>query len=160
MPTPIERMERQPVLRERLYGLLDEAITVDGAVYGTVQFVNHERKVLKLVANRGFDAQTLAEFDLIEINASSVCARAYRSGRRVMIGDTSADPFFSRYFSFLRNTPFSSVQSTPIFDHHGQVAGILTTHFAKVHQLSDSGCQQLEAIAPRMADLFFLTMPA
>jgi hypothetical protein len=55
-----------------------------------------------------------------------------------VVSDVSIDPLFAPYLSVASANGFRAVQSTPIFALDGSVTGMLSTHFAEVHLLSES----------------------
>jgi len=70
-----------------------------------------------------------------------------------MISDIAKDPLFSPYLSVARANGFCAVQSTPIFARDRSAIGMLSTHFAEVHHLSDEDKIALDHHAARISRL-------
>lgn len=136
-----------------LLKILDVAIEADGAAKGNVQLYNPIVGGLEIVAQRGFNDAFLATFRIVRADEPSACGRALRFKRRVTIADIRNDLFFGPYLTVAAEAGFRAVQSTPIITKDGIVKGILSTHFANVHRLSNQAAIILDHCAVRMAQI-------
>jgi GAF domain-containing protein len=140
-------------LHYSLLEVLDEAVQADGAARGNVQLYDATLGALRIVAQRGFEAPFLHLFERVRPDEPSVCSRAFRSNRRVFVADVTADPAFAPYLSIARRAGFRAVQSTPIRGESGEVVGVLSTHFARVHSLSQTAMESVDRCSERAAAL-------
>ena len=131
--------------------LLDAAIETSAAARGNIQIFNPELGVLQIVAHRGFNPQFLEFFNVVRTEEDCACSRAFRNGRRVFIPDIRADISFGPYIPIAEKAGFRAVQSTPIIGPTGSVVGVLSTHFADVHSLSQESQLALDDIASKLA---------
>src|SRR5689334_19271796 len=137
---------------------LDSAIKAVQAVNGNVQLFNPKNHELQIIAHCGFDHAFLQLFENVHPDEPSACGRAFQNRCRVMISDITKDPLFSPYVSVARANGFCAVQSTPIFAPDRSTIGMLSTHFAEIHHLSDEEEIALDNHAARISrviiDLF------
>ncbi len=134
-----------------LQGLLNAAITADGASKGNVQLFNPYVDGLQIVAHQGFDGPFLQQFAIVRWNEPTACGRAYRFGLRVVIPDISADRFYAPYRSVAQASGYRAVQSTPIIQSGGSVIGVLSTHFPHSHEWSETAQRALDHSASKVA---------
>lgn len=146
-------MSRFAALEKPLLKILDEAIKVDGAIKGNVQVFNPKSGGLQIAAQRGFDGPFLRLFDLVHDDEPSVCSRAFRHKRRVVVSDINKDILFTPYRGIAEAAGFRAVQSTPVIANDGSVQGVFSTHFANVHQLSDESARALDLYASQLAEV-------
>ena len=135
----------------QLQGLLNVAITVDGASKGNVQFFNPYLDGLQIVAHHGFDKPFLQRFGIVRWDEPTACGRAYRFGLRIVIPDISVDHFYAPYLSIARASGYCAVQSTPIVQLDGSVIGVLSTHFPHSHEWSETAQRALDHSASKVA---------
>lgn len=134
--------------REMVEAALGAAITATGTSMGNVQITCPDG--LRIVAQRGFQQPFLDFFAVVE--QGSCCAVARQAGRRVVIPDVSSDPLFSGTAAgaVLCEAGVRAVQSTPLVAS-GEVLGMISTHYAMPHQLTDKEGDVLDHIARRAA---------
>ena len=135
----------------QLQGLLNAAITADGASKGNVQLFNPYLDGLQIVAHHGFDKSFLQQFGLVRWDEPTACGRAYRFGLRIVIPDISVDHFYAPYLSIARASGYRAVQSTPIVQLDGSVIGVLSTHFPHSHDWSETAQRELDHSASKVA---------
>jgi len=117
---------------EAIATILDDAIALHGAEYGNVQLPIGDELVI--VAQRGLTEAFLKAFKRVKKGDSCACGRALRLGRTVVISDVEKDVEFSAFLKDARAAAFRAVQSTPFFTSDGLLLGIVSTHFANVHE--------------------------
>jgi PAS domain S-box-containing protein len=138
-------------LNEGLVEMLRASIQMLGADKGNVQIFD-DRGVLTIAAHQGFDQPFLEFFREISVNENSACARALRSGRRVIIEDVEADEEFAQFRHRALAAGFRAVQSTPLIAHDGKPLGVLSTHFCDVRRPSVHQMRMLDLYARRAVD--------
>src|ERR1051325_11336973 len=137
LTTKYQKAQKWSEFHTAVLEILDSAIKVVQAVNGNVQLFNPKNRALQIIAHRGFDHAFLQLFENVHADEPSACGRAFRNRCRVMISDITKDPSFSPYVSVARANGFCAVQSTPIVGPDRSAIGMLSTHFAEVHHLSD-----------------------
>jgi GAF domain-containing protein len=135
----------------QLQGLLNAAITADGASKGNLQLFNPYLDGLQIVAHHGFDKPFLHQFGIVRWDEPTACGRAYRFGLRVVIPDISVDRFYAPYLSIAHASGYRAVQSTPIIQSGGSVIGVLSTHFSHSHEWSETAQRALDHSASKVA---------
>jgi signal transduction histidine kinase/ActR/RegA family two-component response regulator len=130
------RLWRKNTLREGLDEILAATLELLGADQGNVQIVT-ESRALTIVTHRGFSDEFLNFFRDVSIEDATCCARAWRSGQRMMIPDVERDPDFEPFRNIARNAGFRAVQSTPLVAGDGTLLGVLSTHWKAVHHPSE-----------------------
>jgi hypothetical protein len=128
---------------------LDAAIKATGADMGNVQL--HCPEGLRLVAQRGF-AQPFLDFFAVVAEPHCACGAAFSSARRVAVADVRTDPLFAgtQPGQVMLEAGALAVQSTPLIGPQG-VLGMLSTHYAAPHRLTEKEGDLLDHIARRAA---------
>lgn len=131
-----------------LEAALDAAITATSADKGNVQISSAEG--LRIVAQRGFQRPFLDFFAVVA--HGSCCAAARQAGTRVVIPDVSSHPLFrgTAAGAVLLEAGVHAVQSTPVMGSGG-VIGMISTHYAAPHQLTETEGDALDQVARRAA---------
>lgn len=134
--------------------ILDAAIEMDGAGKGTAQLFDPAIDGLRIVGQRGFDRAFLELFEIVNSDDFSVCGRALRHKRRITCHDVTADRLFRPYLSVVSANGVRAVQSTPVVGPDGRLRGVMSTHFAEVHMLTQKTTKALDRLAAEMAEVF------
>lgn len=116
--------------------VLDAAIEIQNADFGTLQLYNPETESLEIAAQRGFRRDFLEHFNRVD-DRTSACGRAMLTRKRVIIEDVQTDPGFASHRQTADAAGFRAVQSTPMFNRQGRLLGMVSTHFRKPHQPSE-----------------------
>lgn len=120
-------MELSPLTVLSIEQLLGQAVALVGADFGDLQLLDAERRLV-LVAAKGFAPDFVARFRVIERDGPTLCARAARDGRAVVVADVAEDPRCDGFREDLLRHGVRSVRSTPLLDDGGKVIGVLSTH--------------------------------
>ena len=121
-----------PSLDALLPRMLDGALSLTGADFGTVQLLDPATGSLRLVTQSGFDPGFLDYFAVVD-DDHSACGRASAQGAQVVIADVDADPGFAPHRGMAAAAGFRAVQSTPLADDTGHLVGVVSTHFRRPH---------------------------
>lgn len=132
--------------------VLEAAIGSTGAIAGNVQLHAAAARELHIVAHRGFRQPFLDHFAVVTTSDGSACGQAAGDRRRVVIGDTHADPAFAPHRAVADEAGFRSVVSAPLFGSRGALLGVLSTHYALPHGYSAAALARLDAYT-RLATL-------
>ncbi len=123
--------------------ILNDAITLLGAEYGTAQLLTGEELVI--AAQRGLPKEFLKAFRVVRKGDGSVCGRTLLLGESVVVPDVQIDPHFTAFRDVARYSRMRAVQSTPLIAENGRQLGVVSTHFANVHQPSKIEMETLKA---------------
>ena len=114
--------------------ILEDVVALLGAEYGNIQLPVEDDLVI--VAQRGLNEAFLKTFKRVKKDDGSACGRALRLRKSVMINDVEKDAEFATFLADARAAGFRAVQSTPLFTSDDLLLGIVSTHFANVHELT------------------------
>src|SRR6185437_7164303 len=127
-----KRLHASRTFEETIETILDDTISLHGAEYGNVQLPIGDELVI--VAQRGLAAPFLKAFRRVSKDDGCACGRALRHRGTVVVSDVEDDPDFTKFLKDARAAGFRAVQSTPLFTSDGLLLGIVSTHFANVHE--------------------------
>jgi PAS domain S-box-containing protein len=133
-------------LQSGLEEVLSAVVGLLGAQKGNVQLLDETATVLRIVAQREFNADFLEFFAEVTAADESVCGRALKTGERIIVEDIEAAEQYRGLREIARAAGFRAVVSTPLIGPDGTPFGMLSTHFEAVHL---PNAQQL-----RLLDLF------
>ena len=127
-------------LDEMLLGILD-LLDTD---MGSVQLLDADGKILRIVAHSGFK-QDFLEFSR-EISAAqdTACGRALRTGNIVVVEDVELDPTDAALRSVRRAAGYRAVVTAPLINSRETPLGMISVHFRSPHRPSASEMQWLE----------------
>ena len=137
-----QRLSLSRTFEEAVHTILDDVIALLGAEYGNVQLSMGNDLVI--AAQRGLSTDFLKTFRRVKKDDGSACGRALRLGETVIIRDVENDPEFSVFRPDAKKAGFRSVQSTPFLTKDGNVLGMVSTHFAHVHEPTPIEMQTLK----------------
>lgn len=141
-------------LQDALNKVLDASIKITGADLGNIQTLNPEGNGLRIVVHRGFKQDFLEHFRHVSLKeGTSACARAAKTGGRLIIKDVEADPEYTEHRTIARAAGYRAVQSTPLFGANGMLLGMLSTHFREPQIPSELNFRMLDLYALQAANL-------
>jgi CheY-like chemotaxis protein len=128
-----DRVESNPYLRFAGDALISEFLAsvtdATAADFGNVQLFDTRNRVLRIVAQHGFESEFLEYFDTVHYGNQCVCGNAMKQRSRKVIPDVASDPLFSSESrGVLLRAKVRSVQSTPLLNPLGKFVGIVSTH--------------------------------
>ena len=138
-------------LNEGLVEVLRGSIEMMGADKGHVQIMD-PRGVLTIAVQESFDAPFLEFFKEASVADNSACARALRTGRRIIIEDVETDEDYASFRHVALAAGFRALQSTPIIARDGKPLGVMSTHFGRAHRPSEHELRILDLYARKAAD--------
>lgn len=136
--------------------ILDDVIALLGAEYGNIQLPIGEE--LAIAAQRGLSASFLKTFWRVRKDDGSACGRALAAGLPVIISDIEKDEGFAVFRQDARQAGFRAVQSTPMFTRDGLLFGIVSTHFANVHEPTSLEMNTLKAYSRIAAEYAWIVL--
>jgi GAF domain-containing protein len=109
--------------------VLDAGLRLTGASLGNVQLLDWKENHLTIAVHRGFDQEFLDFFHRVNADTPSICGRALKERRAIVIRDVMLDEGFAPYRAIAKHAGFRAVQSTPIISSSGALFGVVSTHF-------------------------------
>ena len=136
-----------------LDAVVDTAIAITDAEKGNLQLLDPATGTLTIAAQRGFEALFLNFFASVRDDASA-CAAAMRSGERVIVEDVRESEIFIGQPSkeVLLDAGVRAVTCTPLIASTGNLLGMISTHFAEPHRVSERELHLLDLLARQTAD--------
>ncbi len=139
--------------QQAIWTILNDSIALLGAEYGTAQLLTGEELVI--VAQRGLPKEFLQTFRRVRKGDGSACGRALLLRESIVIPDVQIDAQFTAFRDVARYSRLRAVQSTPVIAENGRQLGIVSTHFANVHQPSKIEMETVKAYAVVAAEQAF-----
>lgn len=136
-----------------LQDVLDGAIAACGHRLGNIQLYHPQRRVLEIVAQRGFLPPFLEHFREVRVEEDSACARVLGTGERMIIEDVMLDAAFEPHREVAAAAGYRAVHSTPLKAHDGSIVGIVSVHFPEPRRLPQLDQQLLDMHARLAADV-------
>ena len=150
------RLWRIRDLNAGLDEMLAASIRLLGADMGSLQLLDPGRRVLRVVAHRGFQKDFLDRFREVPIKDGSPWERVLRSRALALIEDADADADADALFTPLRPTAraagYRAILSTPLIGRDGEPLGMLSTHWRSVHRPSEADLRLLDLFARQAVD--------
>jgi PAS domain S-box-containing protein len=140
-------------LRQALDEILAGAIELLGSDTGIIRIFNPTRGVLTIEAHRGIKQELLSVFHQMSVAGNSACARALRSGERIVIADVESETRVAPTHSLTRAAGFRAIQSTPIKGREGAPLGVLSTHFRSAHKPNEQDLHLLDLYVRQAAEI-------
>jgi GAF domain-containing protein len=150
------RLVRNRTFEAVVQTILDDVIALLGAEYGNIQLPIGDE--LAIAAQRGLSADFLRTFWRVKKNNGSACGRALRLGIPVIIPDIEKDDDFAVFRRDARDAGFRAVQSTPMVTKDQTLLGIVSTHFAKVHEPTPIEMNTLKAYGGIAAEFAYMVL--
>jgi PAS domain S-box-containing protein len=135
--------------------IIDAAMGLMSADMGSMQILDPERNELRLLAWRGFHPQSAAFWEWVRLDSACTCRLALSAGCRVVVPDVEASDLMldTADLDAYRQSDIRAVQSTPLVSRSGKLVGMISTHWRKPHQPTDSELLPLDVLARQAADL-------
>ncbi len=139
----------EPVLGE----VIDLAIALSSADFGSAQLIDPASRDLRIVAQRGLPPGWIEFWD----NASKgqgLRGTALEQQAPIVVDDVKASPLFagSPALRIQLEAGVRAFQSTPLIARSGKPIGVLSTHYRKPHRPDDHTLQLLGLLARQAAD--------
>jgi signal transduction histidine kinase len=140
-------------LQTALDSMLSATIDLHAADFGNIQLLDTERRELRIVAQRGFNAAFLETFDVVDTDDDTACGRVLRSGSIACIEDVTKDPDYEEYTDAAAQAGYRAVQSAPLICSNGDFVGVLSTHFRNPRTFSEVERLTFMLVSRQVADL-------
>jgi signal transduction histidine kinase len=138
--------------------ILDAAVSIMRADFGSLQTFHAERGpqgALRLITSRGFTAEAAQAWEWIGPNAHTTCAKALRTGARVIEPDIARAEFMIGTADQARmlGVGIRAGQTTRLVSRGGQTVGMISTYWRQLHEPSERDLRLLDLLARQAADL-------
>jgi PAS domain S-box-containing protein len=136
-------------------GIVQATLALLRSDTASMQMVVPGTDELLLLAQKGFAAESAKAWQRISRNSGGAsCAEAFRRGERVIVPDLEQCDFIKeKDLISYRRSGIRSVQSTPLFSRTGELVGMISNHWRKVHQPSRRELGLLDVLGRQAADL-------
>jgi len=139
--------------------ILEEAVVLTGADSGILQLRDPDTGQLRIVTHTELDAAFLEHFSVVDDDLV-VYGRAARDGVQVVVTDVITDSGYAPHRAVAAAAGIRAIQSTLLADHNGRVVGVVSTHFRRVHRLTQPDLRLLEVFADLAAELLAARLAA
>ncbi|MBY0493601.1 MAG: GAF domain-containing sensor histidine kinase [Cyanobacteria bacterium] len=123
--------------------------------FSSMQVLHPDRNggELRLLAHRGLTAADAERWKWVAHDAATSCGAALRARTRVIVPDMEQSDLIAPALPAFRQAGIRSAQSTPLFSRDGELVGMLTTHWRRVHSPSERELALFDILARQAADL-------
>ncbi len=154
----LQKISSQMIKQQQIEAVYTQIVEATMALLrsdcGSMQRVLPETGELLLLAQKGFAAGSANGWRRISRNGGTTCAKAFRIGERVIVPDLEQCHFVKKEdLVSYRRSGIRSVQSTPLFSRAGEMVGMISNHWRKVHEPSKRELRLLDVLARQAADL-------
>jgi C4-dicarboxylate-specific signal transduction histidine kinase len=132
--------------------VLTATIEIQQADFGSVQLYNPKLQVFEIAAQRGFSAEFLEYFAVVD-HSSAAFGRALHARKRVVIEDVQTYAPCAPHRPIAAAAGFRAAQSTPLFSREGEILGMISTHFKHPHRPSDRELRLTDLYARQAAEM-------
>lgn len=139
-------------IEDPLGGILDAAIELTGANYGSIHLYDETSKVLRFAAHRGFQKRFLDHFVTVDEASGSACGIALAKRERVAIEDIEKELAYAPSLGEARAAGYRAVVSAPLNAASGKLVGMLAVHFREPHHFSSHELRLVDICARQAAD--------
>jgi len=142
-----------PKLVETLRELIEAAIALAGADFGSVQLLDAEGR-LRIVAQRNFPEWWIGYWETV-VQGQGACGVALAQSRRVLVDDVERSPIFvgTPALEVQRRAGVRAVLSIPLFGKRGECLGMFSTHFRVPHTPAADTLRVLDLLASHAGTL-------
>ena len=132
--------------------VLDAAIELQGADFGTVQLHDEATGEMEFVAQRNLGPDFLDSVNRVP-DLHSAGGRALAAGERVIIEDVQQDAGYAPLRGLAARAGYRAIVATPLFARSGEPLGILTTHFRAPHRPGEHELRLTDLYARQAAEI-------
>ena len=138
-----------------LQELLNVAIRLTRADKGNIQLLDLSSNTLKIIVHNKYKTPFLKFFESVTPEKPSTCGTAMESLERIIVDDVTKSSIFrgTDALKVLLNEGIKAVQSTPIVSRNGELLGMISTHFSKVHKPAERELKFIDILARQAADI-------
>jgi PAS domain S-box-containing protein len=146
------RLWRANSMSEGLNEMLSATTDLLGADMGAIQILDPGGKVLRVVAQRGIDPDFLERFQEISAGDDTVCGRALRMNKPVVVEDVELHAPSVSLRSIARADDYRAFVLAPLIGRRGRPVGVLSAYFRSPHRPSVNDLRRLDLYRRRATD--------
>lgn len=148
----INSQEEFFIIEQIFYGIIDIAIAIAEADFGTIQLLDDTTQHLKIVAQRGFPQYWLNYWEHVSRGEGSY-GSALEQGERIIIEDIYHSSLFEgESLDIQLRAGVRAIQSTPLINRDGKVIGMFSTHYKIPHTPNKSLLIVFDILAKHAVD--------
>jgi PAS domain S-box-containing protein len=133
--------------------IVDAAIDVTGADFGSIQFIDPVSSALRIAAQRGFQQWWVDFWNTMPAGQGS-CPVSLQRRERVIVENVEESPIFvGAVLEVLLKAGVRGVQSTPLVSRSGKLLGTFSTHYRKPQRPDEGQLRVLDLLARQAADV-------
>ena len=138
--------------------VVDAAVSIMKSDCASLQMLHSERGragELHLLAFRGFSPEAAKFWEWVPAGSGSACGQALRTCKRIIVGDIENSDFMAGTpdLAQSRQSDIRAVQATPLVSRHGELVGILSTHWRQPREPSERDLTLFDVLVRQAADL-------
>jgi GAF domain-containing protein len=139
-----------PILGE----IVDVAMAISSADFGTIQLLDPQSSDLRIVGQRGLPQWWLDFWDKVA-KGQGTCGTALERGERVIVEDVERNPIFvgTPALEIQLRAGIRACQSTPLYSRSGKTLGMFSTHYKKPQRPNERALRLLDLLARQAADI-------
>ncbi len=140
-------------LEPLLHDLIDAALAITDADFGSLQFVAPETGRLEIVAQRGFVAGWRKFWN--SDTSRGACHRAFERAERVVVEDVETSPIFAGRpeLEIHRQAGVRAVVSVPLTNRSGTTIGVFSIHFKAPGRPDERTLRMFQLLARQVTGL-------
>jgi PAS domain S-box-containing protein len=135
--------------------ILDAAMAIMHAEFGSIQMLDSERGELRLLACRNFHPESAAYWQSVSVKTGTACGSALQHGERIIVPDVNAADFLqgAEGFRHFGLSGIAAVQSTPLTTRDGRLIGMISTHWRQRHEPGEPELALFDVLVRQAADV-------
>ena len=116
--------------------VVDDALELNGAQFGSLQIYDDSREHLMVLAQRNFRAPFLHHLALMKPGDGSPCGHCLADDTPAEVADVNVDQSFEPHRTAAREAGFQAVQAFPVRNGAGSPIAVLSTYFSDPRSFS------------------------
>ncbi len=146
---------REEALPTLLKAVINAAVEVSCADRGTFQLYDRNAGTLDLVAQNGFDQESIEHSEIVDACDRAISRAALRLGHRVIVEDVWRNPVFRNAPSMeiMRAAQVRAIQASPLRARDGALIGVMATYWSEPHRPDAATLLALDLLARQAVDL-------
>lgn len=155
----LQHISSQLILEDNVDALyqqiLEAALSLLHSDMGSIHMFHAEKNQLRLLTEKGLDADAVSFLEWVPVDSSSSCGMALAKAERIIVPDLEGTELTSgkEDLDFYRSSGMRSSQSTPLISRGGKIVGVLSTHWCEPHDPSERELRLLDVLVRQAADL-------
>lgn len=160
--TLLQKLSTQLIEEENIDELydkiIDAAITLMHADFASLQMLHPhkgENGALYLLSYKGFSPEAAAFWEWVDLNSSSTCGIALKTGNRVIVDNVEHSELLqgTEDQKVYLETGIKAVQTSPLYSRNGNILGMISTHWKQQHYPNQHHLRLLDMLTRQAADL-------